>query len=70
MNIAVCGSQVVGLVPQKAILNAADYYCEKENLFILEEDQRIRLVRMTMIKQILKNGNSKKRMTMIKILLQ
>ncbi|XP_070567035.1 formimidoyltransferase-cyclodeaminase-like [Ptychodera flava] len=44
LNWAVCGSQVVGLIPLKAVMMAADYYCEKENLFILEEDQKIRLV--------------------------
>ncbi|XP_033640051.1 formimidoyltransferase-cyclodeaminase-like isoform X1 [Asterias rubens] len=44
LNVAVCGSQIVGLVPRKAILEAADFYIQKENLFILEEDQKIRLV--------------------------
>ncbi|XP_077977946.1 formimidoyltransferase-cyclodeaminase-like isoform X2 [Glandiceps talaboti] len=44
LNWATCGSQVVGLVPLKAIMMAADYYIEKEDLFILEEDQKIRLV--------------------------
>ncbi|XP_048754243.1 formimidoyltransferase-cyclodeaminase-like isoform X2 [Ostrea edulis] len=44
LNIAVCGSQIVGLVPLKAVLQAADYYMEKDNLFILEEDQKLRLV--------------------------
>lgn len=39
-----CGSQVVGLVPLEAMLKAAQYYIDKENLFILEEDQKIRLV--------------------------
>lgn len=38
------GSQLVGLVPLKTLLDAAAFYCEKENLFILEEEQRIRLV--------------------------
>lgn len=38
------GSQLVGLVPLKALLDAAAFYCEKENLFILEEEHRIRLV--------------------------
>lgn len=38
------GSQLVGLVPLKALLDAAAFYCEKESLFILEEEQRIRLV--------------------------
>ncbi|KAM6224060.1 formimidoyltransferase-cyclodeaminase [Rhynchocyon petersi] len=44
LNLPVVGSQLVGLVPLKAILDAAAFYCEKENLFILEEEHRIRLV--------------------------
>lgn len=38
------GSQLVGLVPLKALLDVASFYCEKENLFVLEEEQRMRLV--------------------------
>lgn len=38
------GSQLVGLVPLQALLDAAAFYCERENLFVLEEEQRIRLV--------------------------
>ncbi|XP_024415802.2 formimidoyltransferase-cyclodeaminase [Desmodus rotundus] len=44
LNLPVVGSQLVGLVPLKALLDAAAFYCEKENLFILEEEHRIRLV--------------------------
>lgn len=44
LNIGVCGSQIVGLVPLKPLLMAADYFIKKENLFILDEDQKIRLV--------------------------
>jgi len=44
LNVGVAGSEVVGLVPLDAILMAADYYIEKEKLFILDEDQKIRLV--------------------------
>lgn len=44
LNLPVVGSQIIGLVPLKAMLVAANYYMEKENLFILEEDQKIRLV--------------------------
>lgn len=44
MNLAVCGSELVGLIPLEAMLMAADYYIEKENLFILDERQKIRLV--------------------------
>ena len=43
LNVGVTGSEIVGLVPLEAILMAADYYIEKENLFILEEDQKVRL---------------------------
>lgn len=38
------GSQLVGLVPLKALLDAAAFYCDKEKLFVLEEEHRIRLV--------------------------
>ncbi|XP_024208139.2 formimidoyltransferase-cyclodeaminase isoform X1 [Pan troglodytes] len=44
LSLPVVGSQLVGLVPLKALLDAAAFYCEKESLFILEEEQRIRLV--------------------------
>ncbi len=43
LNVAVTGSEMVGLVPLDAMLKAADYYMEKENLFILDEDQKVRL---------------------------
>ena len=38
------GSQLVGLIPKKAMLDAAEFYIKKEKLFILEEEQKIRLV--------------------------
>lgn len=44
LNLPVVGSQLVGLVPLKALLDAADFYCDKEKLFVLEEEHRIRLV--------------------------
>ncbi len=44
LNLAVVGSQVVGLVPLASILQSAQYFMEKDNLFLLEEDQKIRLV--------------------------
>jgi len=44
MNIAVCGSELVGLIPLEAMLMAADFYIKKENLFIVDEMQKIRLV--------------------------
>ena len=44
LNLGICGSQIVGLVPLRPLLSAADHFIEKENLFILDEDQKIRLV--------------------------
>nr|XP_036879557.1 formimidoyltransferase-cyclodeaminase isoform X3 [Manis javanica] len=44
LSLPVVGSQLVGLVPLKALLDVASFYCEKENLFVLEEEQRMRLV--------------------------
>ncbi|KAM5275467.1 formimidoyltransferase-cyclodeaminase isoform 1-T1 [Hipposideros larvatus] len=44
LSLPVVGSQLVGLVPLQALLDAAAFYCERENLFVLEEEQRIRLV--------------------------
>ena len=44
INVAVCGSELVGLIPLEAMLMAAEYYIEKENLFLLDEKQKIRLV--------------------------
>lgn len=43
LNVAVAGSEMVGLVPLEPMLLAAEYYMERENLFILDEDQKIRL---------------------------
>ena len=42
-NLGVAGSEVVGIVPLEALLLAADYYIDQENLFIYEEDQKVRL---------------------------
>jgi glutamate formiminotransferase/formiminotetrahydrofolate cyclodeaminase len=43
LNVGVAGSELVGLIPLDAILKAADYYMKKENLFILDEDQKVKL---------------------------
>ncbi len=44
LKVGVAGSELVGLVPLDAMLMAAEYYMEKENLFILDESQKITLV--------------------------
>jgi len=43
LNLAVAGSEIVGIVPLESLVMAADYYIEKEGLFIYEEDQKVRL---------------------------
>ncbi|MBF0376379.1 MAG: glutamate formimidoyltransferase [Desulfamplus sp.] len=43
LNVGVAGSEIVGIVPLESLLMAADYYIEKENLFVYEEDQKLRL---------------------------
>ncbi|MCG8619403.1 MAG: cyclodeaminase/cyclohydrolase family protein, partial [Desulfobacterales bacterium] len=43
LKVGVTGSEIVGVVPLDAILQAADYYIEKEGLFVLDEDQKVRL---------------------------
>ena len=43
LHIAVAGSEIVGIVPLESLLMAADYYIEKEGLFIYEEGPKIRL---------------------------
>jgi glutamate formiminotransferase / formiminotetrahydrofolate cyclodeaminase len=43
LNVAVAGSEIVGIVPLESLLIAADYYIEKEGLFIYQEEQKVRL---------------------------
>ncbi len=43
LNLAVTGSEIVGLVPREVLLMAADYYISEEKLFIYQQDQKIRL---------------------------
>ncbi len=43
LNVGVAGSEIVGIVPLESLLMAADYYIEQENLFVYEEDQKLRL---------------------------
>lgn len=44
IGVGVAGSELVGLIPLEAMLKAAEFYIERENLFILDEDQKIKLV--------------------------
>ena len=43
LNLAVTGSELVGLVPLSSLLAAAEYYMERENLMILDENQKVHL---------------------------
>ncbi len=44
LKIGVGGSEIVGLIPLEAVMMAADYYIEKENLFLIDEAQKVQLV--------------------------
>ena len=43
LKLGVAGSEIVGLVPREALLMAAAHYIEKEDLFVLDEGQKVRL---------------------------
>ncbi len=43
LKVGVIGSEIVGVIPLEALLLAADYYIEQEDLFVLDEDQKVRL---------------------------
>ena len=43
LKVAITGSEIVGLIPLRALLQAADYYVQKEKLMILHEDQKVHL---------------------------
>ncbi len=44
LNIGMAGSEIVGLVPLESLIAVADYYIAQENLFIINEEQKIKLV--------------------------
>lgn len=44
LRLPVVGSQIVGLIPLKALLDAADFYIQRDGLFVVEEEHKIRLV--------------------------
>ena len=43
LKVGVVGSELVGLIPKAALLLAAEHYIARENLFVLDERQKIRL---------------------------
>lgn len=45
LRLPVVGSQIVGLIPLKALLDAADFYIKRDGLFVVQEEHKIRLVR-------------------------
>ncbi|XP_039979194.1 formimidoyltransferase-cyclodeaminase isoform X2 [Xiphias gladius] len=44
LNLPVVGSQIVGLIPLKALLDSADFYIDRDRLFVMEEEHKVRLV--------------------------
>lgn len=43
LNLPVVGSEIVGLVPLVTLLQAAEFYIQRDGLLVLEEDQQVRL---------------------------
>jgi len=43
LKVAVTGSELVGLVPLSSMLEAAEYYIQKEGLMVLDENQKVHL---------------------------
>ncbi|CDQ67565.1 unnamed protein product [Oncorhynchus mykiss] len=44
LNLPVVGSEIVGLIPLRAVLDCADFYIQRDRLFIVEEEHKVRLV--------------------------
>ncbi|XP_068458158.1 formimidoyltransferase-cyclodeaminase [Clinocottus analis] len=44
LKLPVVGSQIVGLIPLKALLDSAAFYMQRDRLFIVEEEHKVRLV--------------------------
>uniref|UniRef100_A0A4W5NG25 Formimidoyltransferase-cyclodeaminase n=1 Tax=Hucho hucho TaxID=62062 RepID=A0A4W5NG25_9TELE len=44
LNLPVVGSQIVGLMPLRAVLDCADFYIQRDRLFLVEEEHKVRLV--------------------------
>ncbi|KAM4601960.1 formimidoyltransferase-cyclodeaminase isoform 2-T2 [Polymixia lowei] len=44
LKLPVVGSQIVGLIPLKAVLDCADFYIQRDRLFVIEEEHKVRLV--------------------------
>ncbi|XP_026218873.1 formimidoyltransferase-cyclodeaminase [Anabas testudineus] len=44
LKLPVVGSQIVGLIPLRALLDSANFYIHRDQLFILEEEHKVRLV--------------------------
>jgi len=44
LGISLAGSELVGLIPLEAMMMAADFYIERDGLFIYDESQKIKLV--------------------------
>ena len=41
MRVCVSGCELVGLIPLRALLAAADFYCAKDGLLVLEEQHKV-----------------------------
>ncbi|KAI6650627.1 hypothetical protein LOD99_7677 [Oopsacas minuta] len=44
LKLTVMGSELIGLVPLNALLQAAEFYIQQDDLFIMDEGQKVQLV--------------------------
>uniref|UniRef100_A0A8D2ZCK1 glutamate formimidoyltransferase n=1 Tax=Scophthalmus maximus TaxID=52904 RepID=A0A8D2ZCK1_SCOMX len=44
LKLPVVGSQIVGLLPLKTLLDSAHFFIQRDGLFVLEEEHKVRLV--------------------------
>ncbi|XP_055019908.1 formimidoyltransferase-cyclodeaminase [Boleophthalmus pectinirostris] len=44
LKLPVVGSEVVGLLPLQAVLDTAEFYIKRDELFVIEEEHKVRLV--------------------------
>ena len=43
-SVHTSGSHVVGSIPLQALMKSADYYIEKEHVFLIKEQQKLRFI--------------------------
>lgn len=52
----VCGCELIGLVPKRALLMAAEYYAQRDKLLVVEESQQIKLAANRLVRALSQSG--------------